>query len=66
MKLQRHKFKYNQYLYDLDTGTMVPVECHLEYVLPIDVERLESAFAQTKKQLAEAEELVDFLNRQIG
>ena len=66
-KLQRHKFKYLAYHYDLKAGmTLVPIECYLEYVLPIDVERLELAFERTKAQLEEAEELVDFLSRQIG
>jgi hypothetical protein len=66
MKLQRNKFKYLAYVFDTDIRTLVPIECYLEYVLPIDVEHLELAFERTKEQLAEAEELVDFLNRQIG
>ncbi len=66
MKLQRRKFSYYAYQFDLTTGTLVPHECYFEYVLPIDAERLELAFERTKAQLAEAEELVDFLSRQIG
>ena len=67
MKLKRHKFKYLGYVFDLEAGmTLVPIECEFEYVLPIDVEQLELAFERTKEQLAEAEELVDFLSRQIG
>jgi predicted ATP-grasp superfamily ATP-dependent carboligase len=74
MKLKRHKFKYLAYVFDVEAGmTLVPIECYLEYVLPIDVEHLELAFERTKEQLAkaeeqleEAEERADFLSRQIG
>ena len=48
MKLQRHKFKYLAYVFELKVGTLVPIECHLEYVLPIDVEQLEFAFERAK------------------
>jgi hypothetical protein len=66
MKLERQKFRYLAYVFDTDIRTLVPIECYLEYVLPIDVEQLELAFERTKAQLEEAEELVDFLFRQIG
>jgi hypothetical protein len=74
MKLKRHKFKYLGYVYDLEAGmTLVPIECHFEYVQPFDVEQLELAFERTKEQLEEAEEQLeeaeeraDFLSRQIG
>ena len=49
MKLQRHKFKYLAYQFDIKAGmTLVPIECHLEYVLPIDAEQLEFAFDRAK------------------
>ena len=63
MKLERHKFKYLAYVFDTDIRTLVPIECFFEYVLPIDVERLELAFERIKEQLAEAEELADFFSR---
>ena len=63
MKLQRHKFKYLAYQFDLDTGTLVPIECFFEYVLPRDVEQLELAFERSKEHLEEAEERADFLRR---
>ena len=48
MKLQRHKFKYLAYVFELKAGTLVPIDCYLEYVLPIDAEQLEFSFERAK------------------
>jgi hypothetical protein len=56
MKLTRHKFKYLAYVYSTETWTLVPIECHFEYVQPLDVEQLEFVHERVKANLAKAEE----------
>jgi hypothetical protein len=64
MKLERRKFKYLAYTYNLEAGILLPHECYFEYVLPTDAAWLEVAFERTKEQLAEAEERIAELEKE--
>ena len=54
MKLERRKFKYQGY-YNSTQGCPVPCECVLEYVEPIEAEKLELAVERATANMVAAQ-----------
>jgi hypothetical protein len=64
MKLERRKFKYQGY-YNSIRGCPVPCECVLEYVEPLEAERLETAVERATTNMVAAQNRVAELEKRV-